>query len=971
MPGARVTRRLDVVYGGVAALVPGDAIARIARLRGVAAVQRDHLRRTQGLTADQLVGAAGLWTSLGGQATAGAGTTIAVIDSGIWPEHVSFADPGLPAPPPTASGSPRVCNFGNGFVCNAKVIGGDVFLDTYRAELGLGGEPYPDTARDGDGHGTLVASVAAGDPVASAPVAGVDRGPVTGMAPGAAILAYKAVSKGFGYDSDLAAAVQRAIADGANVIAYAVSGGTGDPATDPVELAFLDAYDAGVTVVAAAGNDGPAPGTVNHLAPWVLTVGATSSGQRMTATLTVAGGSDVLTLQGASAGGGVAGSHPVIDPGADGCLTPAAPGAFAGAVVVCQRGSTSRRAAAANVAAGGAAAIVLVGGADLAADAGPLPSVNLSAADGAQLAGLLALHPDATATLGAATATDSTPDVLAAFSGRGPAGSTLKPDLVAPGVDVLGATVEGGVPAFAYGSGTSLAAAVTAGGAALLRAAHPSWTPGQVRSALQTTAALPVLLPDGTAAGPADRGAGRIDLAAATNVALLLDERTPAFVAAAIDPAHAVDLNIPSVEAPLVPGRLVTTRVVQNASAGSVTYRTRGDSGAGFRISVLPRQFTLLPGDSATLTISIDAAAAAPGTYQSTVRLIESFPEEDDDPSLRSRVGRDAAIPVVFTRRQGDIALSMTCDPAAVSIAAATSSSCAVTIASASGSRTPVDATTTVSRRLGILAADGADLISPGLVTLHAVIPGSRDDVPHVAPADPAADPGFVDLGLSPYSVPAIPVGDDDLIELAAVRPFVFAGRTWTRLSASANGMLVAGGGTDPADQAGPITAFPNPLRPNGVLAPFWTDLDGTGSPGIRAAELDLGAQHDLVVQWDVHVRGSDSPRTFEVWIGLDGVEDIHFTYDQSRLPDVVGLAGPLSVGAENADASGGDGLGLDQPPIGDLTVFSTQGAPGGAVSYGLSVGGRSPGLARVTSSVVAPSVRGETAVAVDVAVTP
>jgi hypothetical protein len=976
-PAGRVTRLLDLVYGGVAALVPGNRIARLARLPGVRAVQRDHLRRTQGLTPDQLIGAAGLSQGVGGPAFAGAGTLVAVVDSGLWPEHPSFADPGLPAPTPTRSGAPRPCNFGSGFTCNNKVVGGDVFLATYKAMLGLGGEPYPTSARDGDGHGTLVASVAAGDPIASAPVGGIDRGPVSGIAPGAGILAYKAVSKGFGFDSDLAAAVQQAIADGADVIAYAVSGGTGDLSTDPVELAFLDAYDAGVTVVAAAGNGGPAAGTVQHLAPWVLTVGATSSGQAVTATVTATGGGDTVAVTGASAGAGAAGEHRLVDAataaGYDGggeCLTPAPAGTFAGAIVICRRGGASRRAVEANVAAGGGAAVVLVGGADLTADAGPLPSVNVAGADGARLQALVTAHPDATATLSPSAVSDRVPDVLASFSGRGPAGSSVKPDIVAPGVDVLGGTVENGTPTFTYGSGTSLSAAIAAGGAALLKAAHPDWTPGFVRSAMQTTAHLPVLLPDGTVAGVTARGSGRLDLGAANAAALLLDEQTPAFAAAAADPSHALDLNIPSVDAPLVPGRLVTTRVLRNVTGDPVSFRSKGATGAGFKISVLPRRFTVAPGAAVTVTISIDAARAAPGSYERTVRLLESSSsDDDDDPSLRHQSGRDVAIPVLFVRRQGDIAVTTACDPPAVSVTDGTTSNCTVTIASASQTDLPIRSTSTASRKLKIVSAQGADL-SNGTVTLDTGLPGRQDDAPKVVPADPSDDPGFVDLGLAPFSVPAIPVGDDDLVQLAGVPPFVFAGRTWTALSVSANGMLVAGGGTDPADQSGPVTTFPNPLRPNGVLAPFWTDLDGTGSPGIRAAVLDFSPVHYLVVQWDVHVHGSDSPRTFEAWIGVDGTEDIHFTYDQSRLPSADGLAGPLSVGAENADGSGGDGLGLDVAPTRDLTVFSTPGAPGGAISYRFAVAGVRPGRGSVTTAVKAATVRGETTAVADISVT-
>ena len=66
------------------------------------------------------------------------------------------------------------------------------------------------------------------------------------------------------FGSDSAAAVEQAILDGVDVINFSICGGT-DPFTDPVELAFLDAYAAGVFVSASAGNDGPGAGTADHL----------------------------------------------------------------------------------------------------------------------------------------------------------------------------------------------------------------------------------------------------------------------------------------------------------------------------------------------------------------------------------------------------------------------------------------------------------------------------------------------------------------------------------------------------------------------------------------------------------------------------------------------------------------------------------------------------------------------------------
>ncbi len=143
-----------------------------------------------------------------------------MLDTGAWPEHPSFADQGnLSAPPPKADGTPRACNFGDNpltpasdpFVCSNKLIGGQPFLATYLSSPArAAAEPYH-TARDSNGHGTHTGTTTAGNPLASAPVLGVDRGPLHGIAPGAWVSVYKVCGISGCFGSDSAAAVQQAI----------------------------------------------------------------------------------------------------------------------------------------------------------------------------------------------------------------------------------------------------------------------------------------------------------------------------------------------------------------------------------------------------------------------------------------------------------------------------------------------------------------------------------------------------------------------------------------------------------------------------------------------------------------------------------------------------------------------------------------------------------------------------------------
>ena len=271
VPTAAIGQRLRVVYGGVAARIPANRADDLLQVDGVVAVQTDHLRQLQTDSSTEFVGAPPVWASLGGQAAAGEGIVFGSLDSGTWPEHPSFADDGnLPPAPTDTEGGTIECDFGDNpltpgtdvFACNDKMVGGHAFIDTYN--FVEGGEVYPDSARDSNGHGTHTASTAAGAIVDEAPIFGIDRGPISGMAPGAAIVTYKVCGLEGCFGSDSMAAVEQAIFDGVDVINYSIGGGN-NPYSDPVELAFLDAYAAGVFVATSAGNEGPGASTAGHL----------------------------------------------------------------------------------------------------------------------------------------------------------------------------------------------------------------------------------------------------------------------------------------------------------------------------------------------------------------------------------------------------------------------------------------------------------------------------------------------------------------------------------------------------------------------------------------------------------------------------------------------------------------------------------------------------------------------------------
>ena len=965
-------RALRLVYGGIALRVPANKVADVLRLPGVRAVQRDVLQHPRTDAVSSFIGATTVANEIGGvDGTAGQGTIFADIDTGIWPEHPSFVDHGnLPAPP--ASPSPRPCVFGDNpltpaadpFACNNKVIGGAPFLDTYHVVVG--DEHFPGTARDSEGHGTHTTSTAAGGPVADAKIFGIQRGPLAGVAPGAQILSYKVCGHQGCFASDSAAAVEQAIVDGADVINFSIGGGDSG-APDPVDVAFLDAYNAGILVSASAGNSGPGASTVEHFWPWYMTVAASTQQRQFQSTLTVTADGQTLSLVGSSVTHGVTTASPIVNAGdvagytgTNLCTAPAAPGTFTGKIVICTRGVNGRAEKGFNVFSGGAAGMVLanVAPGPTMSDNHFLPTVHIEDHDGAALQAFLVAHPAAAATFTDGVKGVGQGDRMTEFSSRGPGGLYLKPDVTAPGIQILAGNtpvpddVAGG-PAGEYFqaiAGTSMSAPVNAGAALLLSALHPAWSPGQVKSALMTTATTKVVKEDGsTPADAFDFGAGRIDLTQAGHPGLTISESATNFAAHALDPNAAVDLNIPSINAPVMPGILTTERTVTNVSGRTLRYRANGASGPGWRISVSPRSFRIRPGRSVTLKVTIDGREAAVdaqvltsiGLRQTTTR----------------KVARSLHVPVAFTRAQGGVSLAVTCDP--TSIAKGDRGACDVDVQNNTLAPVDVTSTTRLSRQLRVTGVNGATQQGRQRVIATATLAGREPSTPNVAPGVS----GFVDLSL--FGVTPTPLGDEDVLDFTGLPPFVYGDGTANAVSVSSNGWLAVGGTTAGATFTPQV--MPDPAEPNNTLAPFWTDLDGTnGGRGLLAATLDDAAGNSwLVIQWDTQTFGAtatDQIIQMQTWIGLNGTQDISYAYDPTNLPAGTPLGGDFITGAENDDGSRGSNLGLNVAPTEDLVVTSTAGTPGEVLHYRVGFRGQDRGNASVTTLMDSPSVRGTTA---------
>lgn len=971
VPGATTLESYAVAYGGLAMTVRARDAKAILGVEGVAAVQDNALRHlpasdagaasvaasavsaagaaaaaagTLDNDASTFIGADAVWPSLGGRDKAGQGVIVGVIDSGIWPEHPMLVDNGIPRP----AGGPWACDFGDGgdpaFTCNDKLVGAYAFLDTYVALNEVGEEDFCSggecSARDSDGHGTHTATTAAGSYVENAPVFGVDRGPVSGIAPGASIIAYRALGPGGGYTSDLLAAVQQTIVDGVDVINYSISG-SASVYSDAVGLAFLDAYAAGIAVNASAGNDGPGASTANHAGPWVTTVAASTFDRQYASTLTLTSSDGAsYSKEGSTLTQGVSGA-PVVSAasvagyaGGARCLEPFAEGSVEGQVVVCERGENGRVEKGFNALQGGAAGMILYNptSSDVETDNHFLPTIHLEGPND-ELVAFLGAHPDITATWAEGQAKPAQGDVMAGFSSRGPIGEFLKPDITAPGVQILaGHTPEStdlatGPQGELYQAiaGTSMSSPHAAGVSALLVAAHPDWTPGQIKSALMTSSVQKVVNADGSAAGVFDRGAGSIRADRAIAPGLTISETAEAFAASAADALGRIDLNIPSVLVDPLPGAAIVTRTVKNVSGKSQQYTVKGSVSGGVKAIVTPSSFTVAPGKTRTLTIVLSGIGAAEGWHEGQITLT---PKSG---------GLPVVVPVAVDVGEASLALAQSCEP--TRIARNATSTCTVTASSS----LPVDVQATIDVLANPLLhvtkvtapAKKHALGATWKGTLSAALPPGIDAIDAVDPSDTVSG-GYLPLsalGVAPVSG----FGDESIVNFT-VPSFTYGGEVYDRIGVVSNGYVVVGGGAAGDVEYESPASFPDPATPNNVIAPFWTDLNPADGGAIRVGTLvDEEGTRYLVVDWeDVHAWSGGDGNSFQVWIQLGATESTWMTYGGALTPDT---ASGWLAGAENRDGTSGVSI-SDVDTDAAYVLRTSPPTAGGVVSFDYTVKG-------------------------------
>ncbi|KAL6911587.1 hypothetical protein ACP4OV_000392 [Aristida adscensionis] len=578
---------------------------------------------------------------------------IGVIDSGIYPkDRPSFAaDPSLPPPPSTFRGScVSTPSFNVSTYCNNKLVGAKFYYKGYEAKRG---RPIDETVEsksplDTDGHGTHTASTAAGAAAEDASFYHYGKGTAVGVAPGARIAAYKACWKDGCEDPDILAAFDAAIADRVHVISYSL-GRTGKVPNFYDDNAAVGAFRAvrrGIVVSACAGNEGPGKSTVSNGAPWMLTVGASTINRQFPNSIVLGNGGSTLTGTSTYVGKQL-GETPLVyggDVGSDLCEAGKLNNAMvAGKIVVCDPSEDGDLAQGEAVKLAGGAGAILGGwevdGEEATAKPHMLPATSVTFATAKKIKKYIRTQATPVATIVfQGTVVSKTPSSprMASFSSRGPnlhAPEILKPDVTAPGVDILAAWTGEASPSglesdqrrvkYNIFSGTSMSCPHVSGVAAVLRQARPDWSPAAVKSAIMTTAYVldntgrPMRdMSTGTAFTPFVHGAGHVDPNRALDPGLVYDAGADDYIAflcalgytsrqiavftrggpgadCSTRTGFAGDLNYPAFSVAFVSDMHEVTlrRVVRNVgSNATATYAASVSCPAGVRVTVQPRK---------------------------------------------------------------------------------------------------------------------------------------------------------------------------------------------------------------------------------------------------------------------------------------------------------------------------------------------------------------------------------------------
>ncbi len=632
----------SALLNGFSTTMTGPEAQAMAALPGVSSVQPVQLLELHLDTGPGYIGAPAVWNGVTGPASRGEGIVMGIIDSGINWDHPFFAET---AEDGFSHSNPLGQTFGlcgnaqfPEVQCNAKLIG--VYDFTDEAEQ---------NGFDSAGHGSHVASIAAGNPLTRTLGIGAAQQPVefnlSGVAPRANIISYKVCLNTSPDDPNaqpgcptnaILAALDQALLDGVDMVNLSL-GADVPPGFTPwlngfVNQPLLDLRDAGILAVTSAGNSGPLPGSVTAPAhsPWVMAAGNithdrvfgnplvglsggnTAAPQGVFGAGTSNGTASLRIVHAGDFGNALCGTGPAESGRAcndnTGASNPFPPGTFNGEIVVCDRGIYGRVEKGFNLAQAGAGGYILANtdstDDSVIDDDHCLPGIHVNDQAGDALRGWLNSGNNHQGRIGN-FARSNIPQAgarVVGSSSRGPnleIPGVLKPNVVAPGTNIIGAlNID---DQFQSISGTSMSSPHLLGAAALLMAVRPDWNIAQVISALETTAVWPVpgTTPD-PASGSNERGAGVINAGQAVRAGLFLPVTGSDFRAA--DPAAGGNpeaLNLSGVQLAGCINQCSTTRTLQDQMGGG-NWQLSTDQDF---LSVTPASFSVGANQSRSITI--------------------------------------------------------------------------------------------------------------------------------------------------------------------------------------------------------------------------------------------------------------------------------------------------------------------------------------------------------------------------------
>ncbi|KAM6584417.1 hypothetical protein CsatB_011419 [Cannabis sativa] len=601
---------------------------------------------------------AGMESKWGLEKTVTSNMIIGVIDSGIWPEAESFSDKGIgPIPSKWKGGCMTASDFTSSN-CNRKLIGAKYYLPPSANK-----ERSP---RDSTGHGTHVASIAAGSVVPKASEMGLGSGSARGGAPSARIASYKVCYGGGCSNADALKAIDDAINDGVDIISISTAYNSKLANTylkDQTAIGAFHAEQNGVLVVLSAGNIGPDPYTVSHTAPWMFSVGASSIDRDFRSIIHLGNGKTLNAiginhsqLSRSVIYPVVIGKEVAVNPSVVSTAEKCYRGSLdikkvAGSIVVCLDGGDATRLDFEPLRA--SKGIIMYTEKTVPISTQTFPWVllnNIAEYD------ILINYIHSTANPKATIyPTEEVPKlykpapVVANFSARGPGQFTeniLKPDIMAPGVAILAAAMN--TSTFKFDSGTSMACPHVSGAAAFIKSVHPTWTPSMIKSALMTTASAydntgkPLKNERNLMATPHEIGSGELNHMKALDPGLVFETTTQdnfnflCYYGYTEDniksvikdanlqcpknskPELITDINYPSISI----GNLkrqqstptVVKRTVTNVGPSTSTYTARVNSPKGLVVKVNPDKIVFSNNlNKASFQVSFDGKGAAVG----------------------------------------------------------------------------------------------------------------------------------------------------------------------------------------------------------------------------------------------------------------------------------------------------------------------------------------------------------------------